>query len=150
MNRKYFFKKIDSIDIVFIRVHSRLNRSINFSIKVLLLIICFTNISFSGISQNNNSDSLKSTFASNLNQLNEPLNLYYDALNNKFVIDNNTKQNHNFYIGIYNITGSPIKQFQFETLNGKSSEIPIELSAGIYIITLTDKSFSYTKKIIIR
>lgn len=146
MNRKCYSKNGYSSDIIVNRVLSNLNK-INFN-KVLLFLL-FIGITFSGFSQNY-TDSLKSGVNSGIYQQTDPLNVFYDATNDKFVIENNTKQFHNFNFGIYNITGTPIKEFQLESLNGKNSEIPIELNAGIYIVNITDKSFSYTKKFIIR
>ena len=88
--------------------------------KKLTLIFCFICIVFSGISQNSSSDSLKSVFAANITQQSELVNVFYDALNDKFVIENNTKQPHNFNFGIYNITGTLIKEIQCEIQNGKN------------------------------
>lgn len=146
MNRKCYSNNSYSSENIIVRVFSDLNR-IHFN-KILLSLLFF-GISYSGISQNN-TDSLKSNINSGFYQQSEPLNVFYDATNDKFVIENNTKQFHNFNFGIYNITGTPIKEYQLECLNGKSSEIPIELNAGIYIVNITDKSYTYTKKFIIR
>ncbi len=150
MNRNRYSKNSYSSENIFIRVISGLKKVVNFRIKFLVLLFCLFGISFTSISQNNSSESIKSTLVSGYIQQVEPINVYYDADNDKFIIENNTTQNHNFIFGIYNITGTPIKQFQIETINSKSFEIPIELGAGIYIINITDKSFSYTKKFIIR
>ena len=118
--------------------------------KTLIITFLLTSITFIGKSQNYSQDSLKYSISSNISQQIEPLNIFYDAVNDKFVIENNSKQNHNLNFGIYNITGTPIKQYQLETLSSKTLEIPIELNSGIYIVNVTDKSYTFTKKFIIR
>lgn len=149
MNRNCYSKKSCSSERVFIRAIFGLNRFSDYYIKTLILLFFIFGISLNGSSQNNSSESIKSPLASTIQQT-DPVNVYYDAENDKFVIENNSLQNRNFIFGIYNITGTPIKQFQVETNIGKDFEIPIELNAGIYIVNITDKSFSYTKKFIVR
>lgn len=149
MNRNCYSKNSYSSENIFIRDIFGLNRFLDYNFKTIILLFCFVSISLTGISQNSSSENIKSPLASVIQQT-EPVNVYYDTENDKFVIENNSLQNRNFTFGIYNITGTPIKQFQIETNTGKNSEIQIELNAGIYIVNITEKSFSYTKKFIIR
>ncbi len=116
------------------------------TIYTLVLFLCF---SFVVISQSIPTDSLKSFYYNNVQQ-NEPVNVFYDNFNNKFVIENSTLQNQIFTFSIYNITGTCIKEIQCETNNFRNLEIPIQLYSGMYIVNISNKTVKYTKKFIIK
>ena len=117
-------------------------------VYVVLFLSC---ISLYGFAQSASVDSVsKSNISSYTFQQTEPVNVYYDALNSKFVVENNTKQIHNFYIGIYNLTGTAIQETKKECLIGKDVDIPISLNPGLYIINVIDKPIVFTKKFIIQ
>jgi len=118
--------------------------------KNAIFTLCFLCIVLSGISQNFSNDSIKSSAISTSNQIIEPINVYYDNFNNKFVVINNTKQNQIFIFSIYNITGICIKEIRCETESLKDIEIPFELFSGIYIINISNNSLKFTKKFIVR
>lgn len=109
-----------------------------------ILLLCYTLVSVS----QNTSDSIK-LLPVNIHQT-ELINVFYDNYNNKFVIENNTLQNQIFTFGIFNITGTCIKEIQCETNNLRNVEIPIELYSGMYIINISNKFIKYTKKFIVR
>jgi hypothetical protein len=119
--------------------------------KKFYVVLFLVGISFLGFAQSGSVDSLlKPNVLTYTYQQTESINVYYDNLNSRFVIENNTKQIHNFYIGIYNLTGTPIQETKKECMMGKNIEIPINLNPGLYIINVIDKPIVFTKKIIIQ
>ena len=117
--------------------------------KILILIcVLFSYISYS---QSAAIDSvLRPGVSTYTFQQTESVNIFYDSYNSKFVIENNTKQIHNFFIGIYDLTGNPIRETKMECLTGKNIELDVYLKPGLYIINVVDKPIVYTKKIVIR
>ncbi len=115
----------------------------------ILFTLCFLCFALYGISQNFSNDSTKSISTNNIQQT-EPITVFYDNFNNKFVIENNSRQDQIFTFGIYNITGTCIKEIQCETNNIKNIEIPVQLYSGIYIVNISNKFLKYTKKFIVR
>lgn len=117
-------------------------------IYVVLFLLC---ISFSGIAQSASNDSvLRPSTPVYTYQQTESINVFYDAINNELVIENNTKQMHNFTIGIYNLTGTIVLETKSECLIGKSVDIHVELNPGLYIVNIIDKPIVLTKKVIIK
>lgn len=117
-------------------------------IYVVLFLIC---ISFLGYAQSAIVDSiLKPNVSTYTFQQTESVNVIYDDINAKFIIENNTRQMHNFYIGIYNLTGTPIFETKKECMIGKNIDFPVTLNPGLYIINVVDKPIVFTKKFIIQ
>ena len=117
------------------------------NIFTLLLAIS----ALTGLSQSASIDSiLKPGVSTYTFQQTESVNIFFDSYNSKFVIENNTKQIHNFFIGIYDLTGNPIVETRMECITGKNIDIPVNLKPGLYIINVVDKPIVYTKKIVIR
>jgi hypothetical protein len=119
--------------------------------KKVYVVLFLTSIVYFGFGQSASTDSiLRPNVLTYTYQQTESVNVYYDELNSKFVIENNTKQIHNFYIGIYNLTGTPIQEMKRECIMGKNIDIPINLNPGLYIINVIDKPIVFTKKILIQ
>lgn len=78
------------------------------------------------------------------------VSLYYSSSTQELVLQNGQKMPHYFTVIIYNIAGHPMGEFKIECLPNKDTMLPTELRSGIYIITLTDRNFSMTRKIIIQ
>ncbi len=113
-------------------------------------LIIFIGISVSALSQGASGDSiLKPSVSFYTFQQIETVNIYYNAVNSKFIIENNTKQMHNFFVGIYDLAGNPISESRNECLTGKSIELPLNLNPGLYIVNVVDKSIVHTKKILV-
>jgi hypothetical protein len=117
-------------------------------IYVTLVFVCFSMIVFSQSASNDST--LRPNIPSYTYQQNDIVNIYYDALNAKFVIENNTRQIHNFFIGVYNLTGTPVLEIKKECMIGKEIDIPVDIKAGLYIVNVVDKPFVFTKKFIIQ
>ena len=117
------------------------------NILFLFTWFCF----FTGYSQNTSDDSiLRPGVSSYTFQQTESINIFYDVNTDQFVIENNTKQIHNFFVGIYDLTGNPVIETRMECLTGKNVILSIDLKPGLYIINVVDKPIVYTKKIVIR
>lgn len=113
---------------------------------LFLFVFCFT-----AVSQNLSADSdLKPGTTGYTFVQTETIDVYYDNENYKFVIQNNSKQIRYFTLGIYNLTGTPVKETKCECINGKTFDIPVTLNPGLYIVNVTDKQLSFTKKFLIK
>ena len=119
--------------------------------KQIYGLILFLGISVSALSQGASGDSiLKPNVTFYTFQQTETVNVYYNNISSKFIVENNTKQIHNFFVGIYDLAGNPILETKNECLTGKTLEIPLDLNPGLYIVNVVDKSIVFTKKILIR
>ena len=117
--------------------------------KNIITLFFFLSV-LNGFAQNASNDSiLKPNIATYTFQQTESVNIFFDSNNSKFVIENNTRQFHNFFVGIYDLTGNPILETKIECYTGKNIDIPVNLRPGLYIINVVDKPFVYTKKIVI-
>jgi len=119
--------------------------------KKIYVVLFLSYISIVGYAQSANVDSvLRPNVTTYTYQQTESINVFYDAINAKFVIENNTKQIHTFYIGIYNLTGTPVLETKKECMIGKNIDIPVGLNPGLYIVNVIDKPIIFTKKVIIQ
>lgn len=117
-------------------------------IYITLISVCFSIATFA---QSASADSvLKPSVSSYTYQQTEIVNIFYDDINAKFIVENNTRQMHNFFIGIYNLTGTPVLEIKKDCMMGKDIEIPIELKPGLYIVNVVDKPIVFTKKFLIK
>jgi hypothetical protein len=119
--------------------------------KQIFGFILFLGISVSALSQGASGDSiLKPNVTFYTFQQTETVNIYFNNVGSKFIIENNTKQIHTFSIGIYDLAGNPILETRNECLIGKNIELPVDLNPGLYIVNVSDKTIVYTKKFLIR
>ena len=117
-------------------------------IYVTIISVCF---SIAGFAQSASNDStIRPSISSYTYQQTESVNIFYDAFNSKFVIENNTKQIHNFFIGVYNLTGTPVLEIKKECMIGKEVDVPVDIKPGLYIVNIVDKPFVFTKKFLIQ
>ena len=85
----------------------------------------------------------------NKEYLKKNVRIYYNNINQELITKTFFNNNHNIFIEVYNITGSFIKKFEFNT-NTQVFSNQLILKQGIYIFKVFDNETYYTKRVIVK
>jgi len=84
------------------------------------------------------------------NMTDENISFYYSPVERGLILDCNDNTDHRIIIDIYDLTGNSIFKQEAELFAEKSNSIPLELKPGLYIICITEKGKTTSKKILIK